>query len=90
MRGGVSGSRRAVFVCQPEERIPTGHPLRKVQELVREVLKALNHSFSQLYSPEGRPPSGATAECPSAAGVERHPGTAAVRPRRALALLHQH
>jgi hypothetical protein len=54
MRGGVSGSRRAVFVCQPEERIPAGHPLRKVQELVREVLKALNHCPYRKLHPRWR------------------------------------
>src|SRR5437016_12462593 len=40
---------------QPERRIPTSHPLRKVRELVREVLKELSHSFGKLYSHEGRP-----------------------------------
>jgi transposase len=40
---------------QPEERIPASHPLRKVRELVREVLKGLSHGFGKLYSHEGRP-----------------------------------
>jgi transposase len=39
----------------PEERIPASHPLRRVRELVREVLGELSHSFGKLYAPEGRP-----------------------------------
>ena len=39
----------------PEKRIPANHPLRKIRELVREVLKELNHTFRRLYSHEGRP-----------------------------------
>jgi transposase len=39
----------------PEKRIPAGHPLRKIRELVRDVLKELSHSFGKLYSHEGRP-----------------------------------
>ncbi len=40
---------------QPEERIPSDHPLRNIRGLVREVLKGLSHSFGKLYSHEGRP-----------------------------------
>jgi transposase len=39
----------------PEKRIPANHPLRKIRELVREVLKELNHTFGRLHSHEGRP-----------------------------------
>jgi transposase len=31
------------------------HPLRKIRELVREVLKDLSRIFGKLYSSEGRP-----------------------------------
>ena len=34
---------------RPEERIPSGHPLRQIRELVRDVLKSLSHSFGKLY-----------------------------------------
>jgi transposase len=45
-----------LFSCiSTEERIPTGHPLRKIRDLVREVLRELNRSFATLYSHEGRP-----------------------------------
>jgi transposase len=40
---------------RPEERIPAGHPLRQVRELLRDVLKALSQSLGKLYSYEGRP-----------------------------------
>ena len=39
----------------PEKRIPANHPLREIRELVREVLKELNHTFRRLYPHEGRP-----------------------------------
>jgi len=39
----------------PESRIPAGHPLRKIRELVRDVLKAMNGTFARLYAREGRP-----------------------------------
>ena len=39
----------------PEARIPARHPLRKIRELVREVLGELNRSLGKLYASEGRP-----------------------------------
>lgn len=39
----------------PEQRVPASHPLRKVRELVRGVLKDLSRTFDRLYSHEGRP-----------------------------------
>ena len=38
-----------------EERIPAGHPLRKVREIVNEALASLDAEFDRLYSAEGRP-----------------------------------
>lgn len=35
--------------------MPTDHPLRKIRELVREVLQELSPSFGKLYAREGRP-----------------------------------
>jgi len=55
MRGEFEDQGGLFSYVRPEERIPAGHPLRKVRELVREVLKELNRSFGRLYSPEGRP-----------------------------------
>jgi transposase len=39
----------------PEARVPARHPLRRIRELVRAVLKELGPSFAKLYSSEGRP-----------------------------------
>src|SRR5579885_2955755 len=55
MRGRLRDQSALFSYIRPEERIPATHPLRKVRELVREVLKELTHSFGKLYSLEGRP-----------------------------------
>jgi transposase len=39
----------------PEKRVPTDHPLRRIQQLVRDVLKELSPSLGRLYAREGRP-----------------------------------
>lgn len=39
----------------PESRIPAGHPIRKIRDLVRDVLKTMNGTFARLYAREGRP-----------------------------------
>jgi transposase len=39
----------------PESRVPSSHPLRRIRDLVRKVLKELSPSFGKLYSREGRP-----------------------------------
>ena len=55
MRGGFENQGGLFSYIRTEERIPADHPLRKVRELVREVLKGLNRTFSRLYSHGGRP-----------------------------------
>jgi len=55
MRGRFRDQGGLFSYIQPEERIPADHPLRKVRELLREVLEELSGSFSRLYSHEGRP-----------------------------------
>src|SRR5438094_1987264 len=55
MRGRFFDQGGMFSYSQPERRIPANHPLRKVRELVREVLKELSPTFGQLYSHEGRP-----------------------------------
>jgi transposase len=55
MRGRFQDQGGLFSYIQPERRIPVDHPLRKVRELVREVLKELSHSLGKLYSSEGRP-----------------------------------
>src|SRR6266481_8099538 len=55
MRGRFPDQGGMFSYIQPEKRISANHPLRKVRELVREVLRELGHSFGKLYSHEGRP-----------------------------------
>ena len=55
MRGRFQDQGGMFSYIHPEKRIPADHPLRKIRELVREVLKELNHTFGRLYSHEGRP-----------------------------------
>ena len=55
MRGRSQDQGRMFSYIHPEKRVPAYHPLRKIRELVREVLKELNHTFGRLYSHEGRP-----------------------------------
>ena len=38
-----------------EERIPAGHPLRKIRQVVNDALARLDADFGPLYSAEGRP-----------------------------------
>jgi len=55
MRGRFFDQGGMFSYIRPEQRIPANHPLRKVRELVGEVLGELNHTFGKLYSHEGRP-----------------------------------
>ena len=55
MRERFQDQGRMFSYIQPEKRIPANHPLRKIRDLVHEVLKELNHTFGRLYSQEGRP-----------------------------------
>jgi transposase len=55
MRGEFQDQSGLFSYIRLEERIPADHPLRKVRELVREVLQGLSRSLSRLYSHEGRP-----------------------------------
>jgi transposase len=55
MRGAFVDQGRLFSYISPEARVPANHPLRKVRELVRDVLDELNRSLSKLYASEGRP-----------------------------------
>jgi transposase len=55
MRGNFQDQGGLFSYISPEKRVPTNHPLRKIRELVREVLKELSHSLGKLYASEGRP-----------------------------------
>jgi transposase len=55
MRGRFFDQGGMFSYIRPEQRVPANHPLRKVRELVREVLGELSDTFGRLYSHEGRP-----------------------------------
>jgi transposase len=55
MRGAFEDQGRFFSYISPEARISASHPLRKIRELVREVLSELNRSLGKLYASEGRP-----------------------------------
>jgi len=55
MRGAFVDQSGLFSYIAPEARVPANHPLRKIRELVRDVLGELNRSLSKLYASEGRP-----------------------------------
>src|SRR5450756_1736744 len=55
MRGAFKDQGGLFSYISPDKRVPANHPLRKVRELVRDVLSDLNRSFGRLYASEGRP-----------------------------------
>ena len=38
-----------------EERVPAKHPLRKIRQIVNDVLQGLDGEFARLYAVDGRP-----------------------------------
>jgi transposase len=55
MRGRFTDQGGLFSYIAPDKRVPAQHPLRKVRELVRDVLSDLNRSLGKLYASEGRP-----------------------------------
>jgi transposase len=55
MRGAFMDQGGLFSYIAPEARVPVNHPLRKIRELVRDVLGELNRSLGRLYASEGRP-----------------------------------
>ena len=55
MRGKFEDQGGLFSYVSPEARVPKDHPLRKIRELVRDVLGDLNRTLGRLYSNEGRP-----------------------------------
>jgi transposase len=55
MRGVFQDQGGLFSYVSPGSRVPAGHPLRKIRELVRDVLKELSRSFARLYARDGRP-----------------------------------
>src|SRR5579864_1513966 len=55
MRGIFRDQAQLFSYVSPESRVPSGHPLRKIRSLVRDVLSELSRSFARLYAKDGRP-----------------------------------
>ena len=55
MRGAFFDQGKLFSYLSPEARVPVRHPLRKIRELVRDVLGELNCSLGRPYASEGRP-----------------------------------
>ncbi len=55
MRGGDKRTGELFSYVDLEKRVRSGHPLRAIRGLVNAALVALEHEFSALYAPIGRP-----------------------------------
>ena len=55
MRGNDKHQDTMFSYVSPEQRVPQGHPLRPIREMVNDVLKEMSASFSRVYSTQGRP-----------------------------------
>lgn len=55
MRGAFEDQGGLFSYISLEERVPEGHPLRKIREYVRTVLVDMDRTFSKMYAQEGRP-----------------------------------
>ena len=55
IRGGDKRTGELFSYVDLEKRVRSGHPLRAIRGLVNEALVALEHEFSALYAPIGRP-----------------------------------
>ena len=53
MRGTFVDQGGLFSYIAPDKRVPANHPLRKVRELVRDVLSDMNRSLGRLYASEG-------------------------------------
>jgi transposase len=55
MRGRFQDQGKLFSYVSPESRVPQEHPLRRIRQLVRDVLTELSPGFGRLYAREGRP-----------------------------------
>ena len=55
MRGRFRDQAGLFSYLSAESRVPAGHPLRPIRDLVREILTSMSRKFSALYASEGRP-----------------------------------
>jgi hypothetical protein len=55
MRGSQSKQGAMFSYVSLEDRVPKGHPLRKLRLLVDAVLETMNTEFEAVYAKTGRP-----------------------------------
>jgi transposase len=55
MRGRVEQQAAMLVALTPEQLVPKGHPIRRVDAMVGEILKELSPTFTEMYSVIGRP-----------------------------------
>jgi transposase len=55
MRGSDTQQSTIFSYLSPEQRVPAGHPLRRVREITDRLLVALSDLFDEMYSTMGRP-----------------------------------
>lgn len=55
MRGSDKQTGSLFSYVDLEERVPAGHPLRKIKAIVDDALASLDADFARLYAGEGRP-----------------------------------
>src|SRR5689334_6970963 len=55
MRGDEIKQASVFSYVSLEERVPTGHPLRKVRQVVDQILAGMSKRFEGLYAQTGRP-----------------------------------
>ena len=55
MRGSDLRSGELFSYIDLEERVPAKHPLRKIRQIVNDVLQSLDSEFAGLYAVDGRP-----------------------------------
>ena len=55
MRGTDEASGSLFSYVNLNERVPAGHPLRKIRQIVNDALASLDAEFDELYTKEGRP-----------------------------------
>ena len=54
MRGNDASAGSLFSYVDLEKRVPAGHPLRVVRDIVNTTLRAMSEEFDALYSPIGR------------------------------------
>ena len=55
MRGSDLRSGELFSYIDLEQRVPATHPLRKIRQIVNDVLESLDGAFAKLYAVDGRP-----------------------------------